>query len=936
MQENRNPLKEAIGKSIKKKIFMFIAPALPGIFLFFLVAAVAAIILYPILKGGQLVAGVAGFWDRLTNTITLKCLFCSDEDLAVKKEEKFYKKVDKINETYLSGKNMEGTSIQLDIPLLLSTVFYTEDIEDTIFSDADTTDSSEEGENMDDVSSGDLLGDLSWYYDQSDQKSIDWFLGETEEEGCYIKGYYYYDHEQFTLGKKSKLRKIAKHMVKRKMEGVCWAVYDEETGEFLYHDKNDWAVYVLDISRDDSLYTMEFDQQPYKTYRTASEVANLPPAFITYLISTYLPEQFNKVLPKAVKDLSEDHKLYLEKRKVMKNVIYSYKSGYEYLIGNRYDYGAICGEINGNCSYTVKSIDNKTVNVSNLKVRLLQCGDGNRGEPIPGEELIDFEKYITGVTYAENGGAPMEAMKAEAIAARSYSLMRGQTMGTSYLKIYKENGQWILPIRNCTEDQVYCDPDKGCTMYGEGKTVRSGQHSGGTYKPALSADSNVRKAVAETTGKVLSDASGNIISTPYTSTTHKQWNEAAKNGSDAYQILAETYGTNNVIKASCSGAVGTTTNSGSGKYYNQGDYAHVPYCSGGSTVSSAGCLPTAYAMVVENLTGKVTTPQAIAEYICNDVNGSRKYRDDGGTSSRFVIDQATQSHFMVSARDIPVNERNIDNIIKILQSGKMIMASVKGTGTFATENGHYIILSSVTPDGKIKVLDPGHRSATKDHSTSVIQTEVLNKLNYTMIEFTGSRNGGSTSDGCYTGATGDYVAWRQGDKTWKDVVILPGGCKNNLGQTVDCTIGRIGCLATSVAKLIAMSGTQVTISSFNPGTMVKYLLTRGGFSGANWVWNGPQTSGLTPNFVHGGSVSLRGKTEREKITTVKNYLDQGYYLVLQVKCEGTEEPGQHWVAVLGVTDTDIVMSDPASSKTTVWSEYKSGGTVQFHYYKKTD
>ena len=77
-------------------------------------------------------------------------------------------------------------------------------------------------------------------------------------------------------------------------------------------------------------------------------------------------------------------------------------------------------------------------------------------------------------------------------------------------------------------------------------------------------------------------------------------------------------------------------------------------------------------------------------------------------------------------------------------------------------------------------------------------------------------------------------------------------------------------------------------------------------------------------------------TEVQKISKVKEYLDQGYYLVLQVKCDGTEEPGQHWVAVLGVTNSGIVMSDPASDKTNVWDKYKSGGTVQFHYYKKLD
>ena len=77
MQENKDPLKKALGKGIKKKIWMFLAPALPGIFLFLMVAGMTLIIIYPVIKGGQLVAGIAGFWDRLTNTITLKCLFFS-------------------------------------------------------------------------------------------------------------------------------------------------------------------------------------------------------------------------------------------------------------------------------------------------------------------------------------------------------------------------------------------------------------------------------------------------------------------------------------------------------------------------------------------------------------------------------------------------------------------------------------------------------------------------------------------------------------------------------------------------------------------------------------------------------------------------------------------------------------------------------------------
>lgn len=926
MPENKDPIKEIAKGAIKKKVLLILLPAISVLLIILVVLALGILILHPILVGGQLVEGAAGVWERLTNTLTLKCFFCTDQDVKDKKEEKFYKKVDKLNETYLSGKNMEGTSIQLDIPLLLSALFYTDDIENTVLENVDSVDT----EGMEDATSGDLFGDLSWYADESDQERIKWYQGATEADGCYILGYYYSsDHTPLTA---SKLRKLAKHMVKRTRNGTCTATHDEE-GNFTGWSISEWYEFTLDIDRTDDLYSMEYDQNPYKTYRDKSEIGSLPPTFITYLIAKYLPNEYDYLLPTPIKDLSEAHRLYLNNRKEIKNVMYSYKDAYEYLVGHEYGSGAICGAVNGNCTYSVKNIDNKTVNVSNLKVKLLQCGDEDRGKPIVGEELVDFEKYITGVVYAENGGAPYEALKAQAIAARSYALMRGEKMGTKYLKIYQENGQWILPIRNCTEDQVYCDPDTGCSAVrkpsasGSATTIYSGANTKSyTYKGPLAADSDIRKAVAETTGKVLTDSSGKIFYASYTQTEQTAWNTAAKAGSDAYQALVSTYGSSNILKATCSGNVGTTTNTGSEKYYYQYDYSYVPYCSGDATVATSGCLPTAFAMSVENLTGKVTTPQEIAEYICNDTNGSKKYRVVGsGTSSGFLLDQATQSQFHVSTRTIPVSERNIDNILKILKSGKNIIVSVKGTGTFATESGHFIVLSSVTAEGKVKVLDPGHKYATKDYTTAVIQTEVLNKINTGMWEIS-STGSSVSSDGCYTGATGDYIGWRQFDKTWGSIPLGSGGA----------TIKSAGCLATSVAKIITMSGTQTTINSFNPGTMVKYLNTHGGFSGSNWIWDSPKNSGLAPNFVHGGSVSLKGKSESEKIATVKRYLDQGYYLVLQVKCDGTEEPGQHWVAVLGVTNDDIVMSDPASDKTTVWSKYKSGGTVQFHYYKKTD
>lgn len=718
MEENKGPMKQIAKNMIKKKIWAFIAPAIPPVLLFLVVALLvigaAFIFLYPVIKGGQLVEGVVGFWDHVSNGIALKCLFCSSDDLNAKKEKQFYDKVEKINQTYL--KNMR---IQLDIPLLLSAMFYTEDIEQIV-----TNDSEEQDYNG--ATSGDLLGDVSWYYDQGDQERIEWYVGDTYDEGCRILGYHYYNNEEVTLGKKSKLRRMAKHMVKRVMAGACIPIYDEKTGEFIKWQPQEWPQYVLDIDRTDTLYTLEYDQEPYKNYRSVDEISSLPPTFITYLIANYFPSQYPNYFHNMVKDLSDDHKEFLDKRKNMKNIIYSLKGGYDYLTGKDYGYvggGPSCSINNSNCSYNVKSADNKNIAITNAKVKLLKCNGTESNEA-----LVDFEKYILGVLYASNTSTPLEALKAEAIAVRGYTLKNGENSHDKNLKIYQKNRQWIIPMINCSiNEQFYCDPEKGCTK--DGNEIYSGTVEGKVqFKKALPSNSELRNAVSDTGGKVLVDGE-NILYTKYNSADKNKWSTSASKGEDAYQALAQTFGSN-------------------------------------------------FRLIANNCSGCVTT----------------------------II--------------------------------------------------------------------------------------------------------------------GDFLSWRQKGESWSNLPLGSNGY----------TIGQIGCLATSVAKVIAMSGTKVTIDNFNPGTMVTYLNKHGGFSGSNWLWNSPQQTGLTPNFIHRGSVNLQGKSRQEKALKAKEYLSRGYYLILQV---GVGDY-QHWVAAIGATNNDIIMSDTETNKEKVWDVYKPEYTVQFHYYEKMD
>lgn len=241
-----------------------------------------------------------------------------------------------------------------------------------------------------------------------------------------------------------------------------------------------------------------------------------------------------------------------------------------------------------NCTYTVNG-----TNMSGIKVKLVHAKNSavpgvNTGDEIEGQELVDFEKYILGVVYAENGSAPEEAIKAQAIAARNYVLNRGHLM--------EENGQKILRITNSTYDQTYCDPDAGCDRCIGERGVVSLYKSGTTPKGStcvsvspLPNDSYVRKAVKSVSGVVLQDNNGNTINTPYTSTTQHAWNKMAKEGKDYIEMLRLTYGESSLSNPSCTFASGDWDN------WRQGDPQWGNKAVGSSNMASIGCFITAHA-----------------------------------------------------------------------------------------------------------------------------------------------------------------------------------------------------------------------------------------------------------------------------------------------------------------------------------------------------
>ena len=171
------------------------------------------------------------------------------------------------------------------------------------------------------------------------------------------------------------------------------------------------------------------------------------------------------------------------------------------------------------------------------------------------------------------------------------------------------------------------------------------------------------------------------------------------------------------------------------------------------------------------------------------------------------------------------------------------------------------------------------------------------------------------------GEVGDALTWKQYDSKWGNIKL----------GTQGETIKGVGCLVTSVSIQIKISGTQVNTENFNPGTWVNYLNQNNGFSGSLFKWNKSSWNGLVPNWDIVSSGKSLPKDKAGKIEAVKSYLAQGYYPIMCVKANCG-----HWVAVTGATDNDIIMADPGSSSTSVFTKYKVNNVTRVALFKKND
>lgn len=415
------------------------------------------------------------------------------------------------------------------------------------------------------------------------------------------------------------------------------------------------------------------------------------------------------------------------------NDVINYINEYGELAANEGALGAAglfslgCSSGAGACNYGIKGLSyngtnvSKNMSISDLKVRLMQTNNwtseahfnGTCGQPMANEELVPFEKYILGVGYAEIG-CPNNAdyFKAMLVAARSFSLTRPDSMNNSCgLKLFQENGNWILQIRMSVADQAYCDPDKGCShdSNGQWSQLHSGTGSGITYKGPMASSSQCRQWASQVEGQVLVNSQGNVIMANYAQSEQTKMQSLAASGMNYKQILLQIYNNASDIQSNNCGQSATCSSTGDFTGWKQTDskWASVELDSSGANIGQVGCLATAISIQIKR--SGVDTSSVPGEFnpgtfvqAMNQHNGF-----DSNANLSWTGVTATVPGFKYGGKVSVMGktkQEKLQTLSGLLSQGYYVVAEVKGnTGQ------HWVAVESISGD-TVKMMDPGSNS----------------------------------------------------------------------------------------------------------------------------------------------------------------------------------------------------------------------------------
>lgn len=154
------------------------------------------------------------------------------------------------------------------------------------------------------------------------------------------------------------------------------------------------------------------------------------------------------------------------------------------------------------------------------------------------------------------------------------------------------------------------------------------------------------------------------------------------------------------------------------------------YPFGDGTIANCGCGPTSIAMVASYLSGSEIKPDNVAQFISNKENGGKYGHYVPGAGMTHDVWELCAKHYDF----IFVGKANdIDEAYEALQNGQVVISS-QGRGLF-TSGGHFIVLSGLWSDGKIRVNDPNDNTLQKNFMSRHFTKEAIAENGYCYYVF---------------------------------------------------------------------------------------------------------------------------------------------------------------------------------------------------------
>lgn len=462
-----------------------------------------------------------------------------------------------------------------------------------------------------------------------------------------------------------------------------------------------------------------------------------------------------------------------------------------------------------NCSTTYGSQSAGSVEVDEMlkgnilvDVKISSCTTGKNVWDCESiyDSPIDIAKYVKGVTYEEigvSGSSDIEKVKAQMVAAKSYVIGRAKSMGWGVRK--DNSGNYIVTIRNNTNDQDYCDIDVGCKS---GKTKVNSNNIRSAVDDATRA--KLDEAWEATKNVYIQNSKGSLVGefcdsrtgicnlckkgtclaheelSNYSSTSYK---DILLDQYSSYSLLEQDGEFASAIVGVANTTCSTTNDNSNFIYYAQNDYANTAFCgrslssgkngcANGDSICTSGCGVTSAAMAVATLTqNKSITPETI--------NSSARVGTDCGS------DGTTGSLFPYVSSNNGLEAKSIitkKDIISTLDSGGLVIANVAGVfgdGIYKTDGGHYVVIRGYSGDN-VYIADPWQNQSMIKHCEEFDSSNHCTKLSTDFDTFVSNvKNHGAAGFYAITGG----IPFNENGTT--------GEKENDSGNTSDKTAGKV-------------------------------------------------------------------------------------------------------------------------------------------------